>query len=788
MSNNNESDHEINPGYVLHQLLRALDRVAHHEDPEVRARAGVKAQRWAEVIEGLQTGTLAVGSRTPVAGTPSWVTLEVVHGGFATGRYLAEGPLDDDERRLLAALPEQVRGDTERERLNSFYLTDLGQQQLREAMAEGRYRIDVPEQGALPVIVWLLDHDAYADALQLVETLRPLMHRLRFYPRLSATPRPAAACVRLTTIAAVVDAIRERKPQRQVAAMNETLTVWNPLYDRLVALWLDTVEGESPNLGGDRSVAGGWPCRRFPEHWAAQRALWLSDYRAAATAHRLCSKHRHRKSNFTRLRAALERCAQDGSALSASEVGWIRRALANTITRHGVPGSEAREDLRRQQALMAARPTHAVIARVVMQRLQGYPADGGLPSLDPIAAEVAEAESADVPVGTAIPAQFVTKAARALEAPIDELVERGVIGSAEVLAVVLPQISAQVAASGIEDHVLRDLYSRTYAAFRRRRSLLLLNLEHQVGFDELPWIGVLQAQRADDSNTRAGARRTLEQVALLALSHFPQTMLPNPLVREMTALSQRAGLEVPLVEEVAADIFMGTFTTKWLWAARVASELLEGSLYARYYDLPPASAYDKRSGGLLSRVSKRWNTNTADAFAELCQRRAQEAGSDGGFVARNGALLEQSQILTTHNLASLCHFLELTSRVRTLAPRLVEHTFGWIARQHSQTPPTYRARLQLVKNTAYAWRQAIFFVSLCDDATQNAAVDALEAHVAKSGAFGERFRPAIAGLRGVLTGDSFDANGRGVRNRSARRLLGWSLGKHWLLPSSPKLD
>ena len=67
--------------------------------------------------------------------------------------------------------------------------------------------------------------------------------------------------------------------------------------------------------------------------------------------------------------------------------------------------------------------------------------------------------------------------------------------------------------------------------------------------------------------TEAAARQTLEQVTLLALTAFPYTQLPNPLVREMQALAQRAGLKLPLVEELAAAIFMGTFTAKWARAA-----------------------------------------------------------------------------------------------------------------------------------------------------------------------------------------------------------------------------
>ena len=194
-------------------------------------------------------------------------------------------------------------------------------------------------------------------------------------------------------------------------------------------------------------------------------------------------------------------------------------------------------------------------------RLGQFPADGGIPSLDDVAADVATGESAAVPAGEPIPGHLVAKASRALEAPVDELVERRIIGSAEVLAAVVPQITAQVVAAGLDDPQLSGLYGQAYAAFRRRRSLLLLNLEHQVRFGELPWIAALQPFRADSADTAQAASQALAEVTFLAVRGFPQTILPNPLISEMSALAAQAGLPLPLVEEVAADIFTGTFTS-----------------------------------------------------------------------------------------------------------------------------------------------------------------------------------------------------------------------------------
>src|SRR5262249_60239990 len=120
--------------------------------------------------------------------------------------------------------------------------------------------------------------------------------------------------------------------------------------------------------------------------------------------------------------------------------------------------------------------------------------------------------------GRPIQACLMVTAGRAMGAAGADVVERGIIGSAEILADVLPQITAQVLAADFADGGLRELYGQAYAAFRRRRSVLLLNLEHQVQFTELPWIAAVQPFRIKDAQAGRTARQTLEQVTLLALT------------------------------------------------------------------------------------------------------------------------------------------------------------------------------------------------------------------------------------------------------------------------------
>ena len=774
---------EASPYYPVGRLWAALHTAATAGDEATRSRAAAKAARWRAVLDGMASGDLTVGSRTPVADTPSWVTLEVVTGGFATGRYLAEQPLDDDEQVRLAELPPGP-GSTPRERLNLWYLSDAGQAELLAAATGEQYRIGLPEHAALAVVALLVDRGHAEAALDLVAALRPYLHRLRFTPQLTDHPVRTGTAVHLEPVGTVAATLRSATPPAQLTAMREALTLWHPLFDDLVSLWVETVDGELPHLvtgAGTERVAGGWPARHFPDGWAARRAGWLTRYADTAEQATASTRHQRPKSNFTRLRSALESAGDDGAGLSGRDVGWVRRALANTITRHGAPGGQARAALRAVQAVIADRPTHAALAHVVAGRLDRFPADGGLPALEPVIGETSVEEAPAIGDGAALPASVVRTVGRALEAPVEELIERGVISSGEVLARVLPQVTAQYVSASIGDAVIGGLYARTYTAFRRRRSLLLLDLEHQVRFEELPWVAALSGFRTEQSSPPA-ARQALHRAVLLALDSFPAQILPNPLVREFGALATAANVRLALVDEVAADIFMGTFTMKWRTAAEVASESLEGSLYARYYDLPGPEYWSTApaSTGWARRLQRRWGKETAADFTALCTTRATEAGRDGNAwsVAANGAVLEQSQILTTHNLAVLTVGLDLAPALRERAPELAQRVLAWVLRTHAHLPTQHRAALQTVKNISYAWRQAIYLLSLCDGEFQSAAVHRLLEATATGTA--RPLRPAVEGLARVVEGGRFDPDGI-AGGGTARRLLGWSVGGHWLL-------
>jgi hypothetical protein len=753
----------ISADYVRGLLARALVTATSHEDDATRARADEKLRRFTEAISGMASGQINVGSRTPVADTPAWATLEVVKGGFATGSLVAGGPLlPHEEARMRddAAKSFLPNGRTPRERLNLYFISEPGLRELTAMVDSGCYRITVPEEGALLVAAWLLKRGDRAAAWTVIDAVGPFFDRLRFYPVPDELPLRESSVVRLAPVSTTIAVLGQVETPDAVNAMNETLRVWIPLEDRLVAFFGASLDAAR----FDRSAA---------------RALH-DEYVELAKRHTL-SKRRHTspKENLARLIRLVDVAAERGS-LGDADLRLLRSTLAAITKKRGALGSTERGALRGRQQHDAALPTRGDVAHAVVERLRPLPADAGLPlpTFNASAAPISDDEGArhNLVPGTPLFDSIVAKLERSLEASIEELVERGVISSSEVLAIVAPQITAQVRASAIDDPDLRLLYGAIYAAFRRRRSLLLLNYEHQVRIEELPWIAAVERHRKQkDVRANDLARVTLEQLAVLAMTSFPDVILPNKLLTELDALVKGAKLEIPVVEELAADIFMGGFTSKFVRAAKISAQLLRGTIYERYYGIPVERVL------ALPEPKK----GEAPEFAVLCRDLAGVADDPNrwgaGYVARNGRIIEAQQILTTHNLAPLFDALDVVEKLRPRLPELARACFTSILRWHETNLTDWHAMLLRVKNSAYAWRQMMFFLSLSSPEVPRGFVTWAGEQLAAHGdvAFRERFAPAMRGLAIVVAGGALD---EAAQRAGARRFLGWTTERHWLFP------
>jgi hypothetical protein len=719
---------------------------------------------------------LRVGTRAPLDEVPPWATLQVRHGSLAIGELAAGGAFEPHELQALEVLPER-KGTPARTLLNLHFIAGAGLPELKRMLADGRFRVQVPEESALLAAAWLTQKGETERSSSLIASLAPYFDRLRFYPAPHAQPLSGGSGVSLRTVADSVASLRSKRPQLHVERMRESLAIWTPLYDRTVAMFMETVEGEPPSLQrtaagisarGPRNaliVIGGWPCRRYPADWRERARMLLDEYRTLRTRHRSCKKPDDPKENFARLRKYMATCIEDPKHIGEGEVRAIRTILATIVARHGDPDSVRRLATRTKQRHVAAKATHVALADTLAQRLEQHPRDAGLATLDALLAPLSE--------NRPLPPALLRKALRCLEAPLPKLAERGVVTSSEALASVVPWISARTRAAGIGDPELRRVLEAAYLAFRRRRSLLL-DLERQVQFGELPWIAAIEPWIGSDDATRVAAQNSLQQVVTIAVGTFPEAILPNKLVRELRALSASAGLTLPLVDELAADGFTGTFSENYLRAAQAAGRMLRGSLYERYYGLPYervlALADVERSGS---------DTPIAPGFGALCAELAGVVPGVERGVVHNGTIIEQAQILTSHNLAVLFQQLELSSKLDV--PKLAQQTFAWVCRRQRQRLSHWRAQLHSLKNTGYAWRQLIFYLSLLDARQLEAFMAFTAKHMQRERPdLRARFEPVLAGLRAIADGQQFDAAGLHAAS-GGRRLLGWTVRSHWLL-------
>lgn len=739
-------------GYARGQLAKAFLTAAGHESADVRRRADRRAADWALTLQALADGTTTLGSRTPVRGLPAWVTLNVLRGGFATGRATADVPFQADEASWAAELGVPAHRDL----LFAGFLTDPGVALLNELLDGGGYRVDIPEDAALLSMAWLLRAGDREAALEIVDALAPFVKKLRLAPKRSAVAAIPSDHVHRMSAGEAVAALERRRPNARVEAQRETLSVWNPFFDRLVTLWLEKVQ--------DGVVA-----TDFDGEWRAKAQSFVAEYRRLASVHTLSSKHRRPKENGAVLLNGLTTIAIGGT-LTPPQLGRIRNALAGSISKRGEPSSAQHVALRQTQARVAAAPPYWRLAGVAADRLGQVDLSLGLPEPSRYAGPVTDAESASsgLPAGSALPPVVNRVLARAHSAPIEDLLAEGVVPSAEVLAELTPALSASVVASSYGDESLARLAAANYRAFRRRRSLLLTKLATQVQLSELPWVRATSKHRTLVSSE---ALAVAHRVGSLALDHFPATITPNPLVQELSHLLREGHDPAVLVEELAADIFQGRFSDKFRQAAQTTARLLEGTLYARYYAIDTVQilslaepARKERSGWIWRRSAP---TDRNFTFGDLCWARAGLPTNSGWSVARNGMVIEQAQILTTHNLAALVSAgVRPTRHWVDLARECFAHTADLLRLASTQPRP-----LANVRDAAYAWRQGIFFLSLPPGET-GSLVDQLAAELGGPDVMTHLF----AGLKRAAKGETGSQD---------TMFVGWTTQRHWILDRLP---
>jgi hypothetical protein len=206
---------------------------------------------------------------------------------------------------------------------------------------------------------------------------------------------------------------------------------------------------------------------------------------------------------------------------------------------------------------------------------------------------------------------------------------------------------------------------------------------------------------------------------------FPITLMPNKVVSALRMLlepslknkccevvdatsefvANNLAVIPPVVEELAADIFGGGFSGKYVRAARIAASPIANTTYSRYYQLDSL---------LRQIVSADVDLNSA-AFA---LRDRYYGACVGWSVRANGMLIEAGQILTTHNLIfsddvfdnhyELPLMLILDRALQQLRTRIVASSSGMNAQRQSQHN----------RQVAHGFRQFVYFLSKLPPAAQ----------------------------------------------------------------------
>lgn len=778
-----EEKAKISPAYPISQLLKAVFGKSDS--------AQKKVEQWSQVISGILSGKIEVGARAPVSETPGWVTLEVVHGGFSTGAHAAGGDLRPHEvdkakaMRLPFDMTDRSSIPLVRTALNLHFSNLDETNDLAQQLKSGCYRVQIPEEGALLIVAWLVEHGERERAEQLIEILAPFFDKLRFYAVPHARAARATDGVFIRSAGETVEKLREKRPQVSVMKMNEAIKIWTPLYDRLVRLFLETVEGEIPQFAtnadgsliraesGQPTITGGWPCKNYSTEWRDQIKKLLEEYESAAAKNTLCKKHLKRKENFAQLRTYAKKILVNPNSLKGREVGIIRKILASYVTAHGAPASVELGQLRADQFRDAHLPLHHLLSKVVADRLKDEDSDQGITNIVDYLGPLTEVEAAVVcqSLQVEIPENIKVKAMKCLEAPVETLVREKVVPSSEVLADLLPAVTANVRSTGIDDEALAQLFSKIYRAFRKRRSLLLLNYESQIRFEELPWISAVENWVSNKGATKNSAREVMLKATSLALAEFPETIFPNKLIRELRALGMAAEISIPWINEIAADIFMGSFSSSFISAAKDAAEVLDGTLYQRYYaiDYKRVAAIDD-----LKEVAT--GAKISEKFSALCTELAglSEFDKDDWSTAQNGAIIEQAQIITSYNLASVTRALNLKEVMQDDFSLLAQKCFQWVCKRLQLPITDRRSLLHLRKNTAYAWRQMVFFISMTSTAEQDKFFAWADEYLAKQRSqFRQRFEPIYADLKSKAVSRETLASSE-QPTELPRRYLGWS--------------
>ncbi|GAB3690207.1 hypothetical protein [Nocardiopsis oceani] len=629
------------------------------------------------------------------------------------------------------------------------------------ALLESRdYHLVNPEEASLLAVAWLVRAGHVPAALRLMAALEPQVSELPLtpLPGASASGRPTRHRDGIAEVAAQLraDAARPQRPRNTKAArtgnpgpralaQHEALTVWNPFTDRVLTHWLAT-------LGPDGRVDA-----HRPDGWTEQATALLAEYGELAEQHPHCTKHRKPKENLAVLLAAL-RDAVPSNRLTARRRGLLCNAVTAMLRKRGTPGSAQHAALRSAQATQ-----DALTAR---------------------------------PVPEAAPAP-------ASRFPSNEILAKALVHA-------LPGVRIALSGTGTDDPALAHLLTEHQRTCIPHYPAHFWDHRHprprpdpsrfpappwaqgsrpQRPDRHEPWLQALRAHLSHPGQEHEAHRALLVEVHGLYAEAFPASPLASNLAGGLNRVSATTGSLPPFLPQVATHTFFPEFSPRFAKAARLAADQLADTVYSRYYGIDTALVRalpeERREGPEYVRVTHNTWRLTNDhayreptAFARLCRTRTgMEPGSTREALrwgrrradVADSMMIEQAQVLTTHNLATLVDLGWVPeSGWADLALRAHTVTSGALLDLHHGVAVERRLR-----RAATSWRQSLFYLSHCTDTEQR---QSLARMVADAAALPAHTRPRMEALLAGLA-EAVE----GTRAADSTQFLGWSWEPHWLL-------
>ena len=700
--------------------------------------------QFSSVIQGIAEGSLNIGSVSPVVDVPKWVSLEVGHGGFATGKLPAE----------------LEQGDCP----NETFLTAEGMEKLYHVLASTLYEITYSENAALPILAYLRHNGYSEEADKLLEEISPYLKKLKFYPNFTDEPNVVTKTICMKTVGNIQEILTvkikgacdlNRKCVRNRVSLQEACTNFFPLKQDLIALILQTFpckhfpkysNSSEPQVGksGFKKGTISQPCTRveyidchcgskcglpfeiFPEGWydkarsllhTIDMRLKYVEYKTKRSAYNLSiyifedkeevnflnSRFSKKSSMLNNMIVCLKACLETRTDKSKSVdhrlIARLNDDLATFNSTRGLPGSSTYNDYI-EHINVSRCPSHKVgqesFIKIILDRLKAYDPLTGLENPDDVLAPFEQNGKT-----LEIPDSLANLVKGTLKGTVSELVAHGIVLSCEDLASIVPQLTAQTVGCFYSDSLLNDLITKVYVTFRKRKSLLLTE-GGQLRFFDLPFVKALESFRSSDIEHQSIAYSSLVELVTLALVHYPQTKIPNKLLQSIRELMKSSGLGVyPLTDELAFDIFRGNFSSKFVSAAGFCSYSMNApnNFYSRYYDL--VSVYKEI----------RENKINLEDFKRICFTRAEVSESTNilGCLLSSCKVISQQQLITN----PLCIIIDVLD-IKLDWADLARRVWTWIIHNINR------------RNISDALRQLVYFISLLNPQEQKILLDDLK--------------------------------------------------------------